>query len=421
MEMEAFLQRACDPYVQIIPIGCSLGLGFAYSIQPLHTTSVKPRLSMNKNFSLRKFSGLTAVSASLVLTLLNVASPIELLNLARLGRPASSALAQQDAEEDVNVRVYRVASPAVVSIEAGDGSGSGIIISPDGLILTNAHVVGRQTTVKVILPDGTKLQGDVVAFGRADLDLAAVKVQGQTNLPTIPMAAIGSVAVGQRAFAIGNPFGQFQGTFTTGIVSRLDAERGLIQTDTAINPGNSGGPLLNSHGELIGVNSAIFAPRGAAGNIGIGFAINIDQVEPFLVSVRDGTAPRTAQQSSPLLGSQRPERIALNRPVEGQLTQASGVHPADRSYFNAYTFEGKAGQQIEIDMTSSEIDPYLILLAPDGQDLAHDDDGGGGSNARVTTALPADGTYTVLANTYRAGETGHYNLRLSMKSSQLQR
>ncbi len=375
---------------------------------------------MKKTLTPRHFSRLTAVAASLAITLLNAASPVELLNPVGLGRPAR-VLAQQDAEEDVNVRVYQAASPAVVSIEAGDGNGSGIIISPDGLILTNAHVVSGQTSVKVILSDGTKLPGEVVAFGEGDLDLAAVKVQGQRNLPTIAIAPAGSVAVGQRAFAIGNPFGQFQGTFTTGIVSRVDPDRGLIQTDTAINPGNSGGPLLNGRGELIGVNSAIFSPRGAAGNIGIGFAINVDRVEPFLVSVRDGTAPRTAQQTSPLLGGQRAERIALNRPIEGQLTPASGVHPADRSYFNAYTFEGKAGQQIEIDMTSSEIDPYLILLAPDGQDLAHDDDGGGDSNARLVMALPVDGTYTVLANAYRAGETGNYNLRLSLKSSQLQR
>ncbi len=392
----------------------------ARSVCLLHTPLIKPKFSMYKFSSPHKFFRQTA-AASLALTLLNAASPVELLNLAKLGQPASSALAQQDAEEAVNVRVYTAASPAVVSIEAGDGSGSGIIISPDGLILTNAHVVSGQTTVKVILADGKKLEGDVVAFGRADLDLAAVQVRDAQNLPTITIAPLGSVAVGQRAFAIGNPFGQFQGTFTTGIVSRIDPERGLIQTDTAINPGNSGGPLLNNQGELIGVNSAIFAPRGASGNIGIGFAINIDQVEPFLVSVRDGSAPRTAQQTSPLLGGQRAEQIALNRPVEGQLTQASGLHPADRSYFNAYNFEGKAGQQIEIDMTSSEIDPYLILLAPDGQDLAHDDDGGGGANARLVMALPVDGTYTVLANTYRAGETGHYNLRLSLKSSQLQR
>jgi S1-C subfamily serine protease len=378
-----------------------------------------PRPSVSGFASSKLYSGLTVLAAALTLNLLNAASPVELLNLTRFGAATRPAVAQ-DAEDSVNVRVYRDASPAVVSIQAGDGTGSGIIIDSNGLILTNAHVVGGFQSVKVILPDGTKLDGEVIAFGEDSLDLAAVQVRGQRDLPTIPIAPPNSVEVGQRAFAIGNPFGQFQGTFTTGIVSRIDTERGLIQTDTAINPGNSGGPLLNSQGQLIGVNSQIFAPRGAGGNIGIGFAIAIDQVETFLASVRDGTAPRTAQNPS-MIGDHPAERIAPNRPVEGMLTANSGVHPADRSYFNAYTFEGKAGQQIEIDMTSSEVDPYLILLGPDGQDLAHDDDGGGGSNARLVTALPADGIYTVLANSYRAGETGHYNIRLSLNSSRLER
>jgi serine protease Do len=113
-------------------------------------------------------------------------------------------------------------------------------------------------------------------------------------------------------------------------------------------------------------------------------------------------------------GGHKAQRITPNVPVEGLLDKDSDVHPSDSSYFNAYTFEGKAGQRVEIDMTSSEVDPYIILLAPDGQDLGHDDDSGGGSNARLTIALPADGIYTVLANTYQAGETGHYSLRLTM-------
>lgn len=385
-----------------------------------HTSQVKPDYSMNSNLLRFTGSGLTIIGAAVGISFLNAISPVELLDIANLGRSPHQALAQ-DIEEDVNVQVYRAASPAVVSIEAGDGSGSGSIISPDGLILTNAHVVAGSSTVQVILPDGSKLQGDVIAFGEAGLDLAAVQLRGQSDLPTIPIAEAGSAAVGQRAFAIGNPFGQFQGTFTTGIVSRIDPNRGLIQTDTAINPGNSGGPLLNSRGELIGVNSAIFAPRGSGGNIGIGFAISVDRVQPFLTAVRDGTAPRTAQQSPLLGGGQQAQQIAPNRPVDGQLNDESGTLPSDNSFFDAYTFEGKAGQQIVIEMTSNEVDSYLILLAPDGQDVAHDDDGGGGSNARLVTALPADGTYTVLANSYRPGETGRYNLRLGTASSRLNR
>ncbi|NJO79065.1 MAG: trypsin-like serine protease [Cyanobacteria bacterium RM1_2_2] len=360
-------------------------------------------------------SGLAVVGTSLGMAFLNATSPIELLDFANFGRFSSRQAFAQDAEEDVSVRVYQTANPAVVSIKTKDGNGSGSIISTDGLILTNAHVVSGSRTVQVVLADGSKLQGEVIAFGEPGLDLAAIQVSGQNNLPTIQLADPASVAVGQRAFAIGNPFGQFQGTFTTGIVSRIDSNQGLIQTDTAINPGNSGGPLLNNRGELIGINSAIYAPRGSAGNIGIGFAIAIDRVEPFLTAVRDGTAPRVAQPPQLLRDGQEAKQIAPNSPaVEGQLTTESSTLESDNSYFDAYTFEGKAGQQVVIEMSSSEVDAFLILLAPDGRNLAQDDDGGGSSNARlVVPALPADGTYTVLANSYGPGETGRYNLRVA--------
>ena len=95
--------------------------------------------------------------------------------------------------------------------------------------------------MNIILSDGRKLVGDVVGFGEEGLDLAVVKIRGQNNLPTIPLARPGSVKVGQQAFAIGNPFGKFQGTFTVGIISHIDLSRGLVQTNAAINPGNSGG------------------------------------------------------------------------------------------------------------------------------------------------------------------------------------
>ena len=219
----------------------------------------------------------------------------------------------QNVEEQTNIRVYEKASPAVVSVDTGKSNGSGTIISPDGMVLTNAHVVSAGGTVNIILSDGRKLVADVVGFGEEGLDLAVVKIRGQNNLPTIPLARPGSVKVGQQAFAIGNPFGRFQGTFTVGIVSRIDPERGLIQTDAAINPGNSGGPLLNSSGELIGVNTSIFTRGQGGGNIGIGFAIVIDKVPAFLTAVREGRAPRVAQRRSPF-GNKSPQKVALNGP-----------------------------------------------------------------------------------------------------------
>ena len=360
-------------------------------------------------------SGFAVVGTAVGLNLLNAVSSVELLSLNQLGQNTHRVWAQ-DAEDAVNVRVYKAASPAVVSIDAGKGTGSGSIISPDGLVLTNAHVVAGSETVKVTLADGRSFEADVIAFGDSGLDLAAVKIRGQSNLPTLRLASPSAAQVGQRAFAIGNPFGQFQGTFTTGIISRIDRDRGLLQTDAAINPGNSGGPLLNSQGDVVGVNSAIFSPGEQTGNIGIGFAISIDRVQPFLVAVREGRAPRVAQQSPMLGGGQRAAKITLNSSIQGKLDRASGTLSSDNSYYNAYTFEGKAGQSVVVEMSSPDLDSYLILLSSDGTDIAQDDDSGGGSNSKLEVALPADGTYTILANSYGSGQMGSYSLRVAAGS-----
>jgi S1-C subfamily serine protease len=283
---------------------------------------------MNIDFRRLATSGFLAFGTALSLTTLDALSPVKLLSWVDFGQSNPQQALAQDAEDSVNVRVYQQVSPAVVSIDAGEGTGSGSIISSEGLILTNAHVVGESRQVQVTLADGREFQGDVIAYGEAGLDLAVVRISGQRNLPTIRLARPGSVQVGQRAFAIGNPFGQFQGTLTTGIVSRIDNNRGLIQTDAAINPGNSGGPLLNSQGELIGVNTAIFAPRGSAGNIGIGFAISMERVQPFLTAVREGRAPTTAQQP-PIPGVTRPpQQITLSgATLQGTLDRNSNILP----------------------------------------------------------------------------------------------
>jgi S1-C subfamily serine protease len=136
------------------------------------------------------------------------------------------ALAQSPQDEATTIRVYEQASPAVVAIDTRTGGGSGTIVDADGLILTNAHVVGGERVVTVRLADGRTFQGDVVGFGDNRVDLAAVRIRGNpANLPTVPVAAPNSVRVGQRAFAIGSPFG-LQGTLTVGIVSRIDTRPG---------------------------------------------------------------------------------------------------------------------------------------------------------------------------------------------------
>jgi S1-C subfamily serine protease len=319
------------------------------------------------------------------------------------------ALAQA-VDEATRIRVYDQVSPAVVAVTTSSGSGSGSIVDANGLVLTNAHVVGRERLVTVRLADGRSFQGDVVGYGQNRLDLAAVRLRGNpTNLPTIAIAPRSSVRVGQSAFAIGSPFG-LQGTFTVGIVSRIDTERNLIQTDAAINPGNSGGPLLNSAGQMIGVNTSIFTTGSRGGNVGIGFAIPTDAVQTFLASVRSGTATAAAPSDR---NRREPTAIALGATVQGQLDDTSNVLP-DGSFYNPYRFEGQAGQTITIDMISTEIDPYLILLAEGREEFSvQDDDSGGDRNARLSVQLPFTGTYLVLANSYAQGQAGRYQLRIS--------
>jgi serine protease Do len=165
--------------------------------------------------------------------------------------------------------------------------GSGFIVSKDGYVLTNAHVVQAANKITVILPDGRNFQARIVGV-HPQYDLAVVKIDGK-SLPTAPLGTSDDLMVGEWALAIGNPFGYLlndtQPTVTAGVVSathrdiKSQSETGaiyknMIQTDAAINPGNSGGPLVNARGEVIGVNTFIFTKSG--GSEGIGFAIPID-------------------------------------------------------------------------------------------------------------------------------------------------
>jgi len=200
-----------------------------------------------------------------------------------------------DAIEEENVRIYRQASPAVANIVTRavqydfffnavpvEGAGSGFVIDTDGHILTNFHVVHGAETIEVILGDQSHYKAKYIgADTRNDIALIQIDPRGHKLAP-LKLGDSRNLLVGQRVLAIGNPFG-FQSTLTTGVVSSLGrtVQTGdntfideAIQTDASINTGNSGGPLLNSHGEVIGINSAIYAPSGNA--VGIGFAIPIN-------------------------------------------------------------------------------------------------------------------------------------------------
>jgi S1-C subfamily serine protease len=183
--------------------------------------------------------------------------------------------AQRSTEEETIIRVARTATPAVVSVSRRGGSGSGVIVRSDGIIITNAHVVGTARTVEVRTADGRTFSGTVLGTDE-DVDTAVVRINA-TNLPAAPLADSDRLEVGQLAIAIGNPLG-LERTVTRGVVSAVnrdprgvDIAAGLIQTDAAINPGNSGGPLLDSSGRVMGINTAILA-----GATGLGFAIPIN-------------------------------------------------------------------------------------------------------------------------------------------------
>ncbi len=209
--------------------------------------------------------------------------------------PAEGSEAKLDAFESENVRIYKQASPAVANIVTRtveydfffnpvpvEGAGSGFLYDAEGHILTNYHVVQGAQTIEVTLGDQSRFKAKLVgADPRNDIALVKIDPKGRKLTP-LPLGDSHNLLVGQRVLAIGNPFG-FQSTLTTGVVSSLGRTvqtsestfiDEAIQTDAAINRGNSGGPLLNSRGEVIGINSAIFAPTGTTA--GIGFAIPIN-------------------------------------------------------------------------------------------------------------------------------------------------
>ena len=335
-------------------------------------------------------------------------------SLTRIALPSNIAAAQT-IDEQTNIRVYKLASPAVVSIDTGKMAGSGSIITPSGLVLTNAHVVQNAgSTVTVILSDGRRLTADVVAKGSAGKDLALLKIRDVADLPTITFASGESIQVGQMAFAIGNPFGQFQGTFTNGIVSRIDKQRGLIQTNAAINPGNSGGPLLNSQGELIGVNTAIFANTPGGNNIGIGFAISVEEITSFLVAAKENGAnpSNNIEQPQPINeGRQQPESLPLDGSIiNGVLDKTSKILPADNSFYNLYSFEGVAGQSLQIVMQSDEFEPYAAVLDSNGKKIAENSQE---KQAVLTINIKKTGNYFVLVNSYEPGKIGSYLIQAS--------
>ncbi|MBI3802204.1 MAG: DegQ family serine endoprotease [Nitrospirae bacterium] len=221
------------------------------------------------------------------------------------------------------------------------GLGSGVIVDPSGIIVTNNHVIAQADEVKVLLADKREFKGKVIGSDPKS-DLAVVKIDAE-NLPSMPWGDSNQLQVGEYVLAVGNPFGLNQ-TVTAGIVSAVGrANVGIadyedfIQTDAAINPGNSGGALVNRRGELIGINTAIFSQTG--GYMGIGFAVPSDMAHTIMDSlVKNGKVVRgwlgvSIQEVSPELAKQfglkEPKGALIGDVLAGSPAEKAGIQRGD--------------------------------------------------------------------------------------------
>jgi len=324
--------------------------------------------------------------------------------------PDKARSAGLSADELNNIEIYKTANQATVNISTVqyqedwffryvpvEGAGSGFLIDADGRILTNYHVVaGPQARISVILADRSRYDAAIL-YREPDNDLALLKIEPKKKLPYLRLGDSDNLQVGQKVLAIGNPFG-LDGTLTTGVISALHRtvpdERGrpmedMIQTDAAINPGNSGGPLLDSQGNVIGVNTMIVGAR----NAGIGFALPINRVKVLLDDYQ-----RITRYGRPTLGV----RVLA---ISGPLAEALDL-PSEGGLLVVFVPAGSPAAAAGIRGARQRVSAYGYII-PIGGDLIMAVDGKPvGSTAELERALrskrPGD---TVTLTVYRDGRT----------------
>ncbi len=314
------------------------------------------------------------------------------------GRTAATPTSVQGVASTVLPSVVQI----TVSSAGQQGSGSGIVLSSDGTILTNDHVVegaGAGGELVVSFNDGTTAPATVL--GEDPLtDIAVIKVDGVDGLVPATLGKSGNLAVGQNVVAVGSPFG-LSSTVTTGIVSALDrpvsvgqvspasqqsAVYPAIQTDAAINPGNSGGPLVNLEGQVVGINASIRTSSdstmgsGQSGSIGLGFAIPIDEVAPIIDQIRNGEAPTHARIGISVSDATGTDGLPRGAQVE---TVEAGTAGADAGLKTGDVVTELNGEQV----TSSDALVALIRSLRPGDDVTLTVSRGGGTQELKATLM----------------------------------
>jgi S1-C subfamily serine protease len=283
----------------------------------------------------------------------------------RTSAPAARPIITGEGALDIEGILAKV-QPSVVAIETSqatsrgvfEGAGSGIVLSEDGLVLTNAHVIGGLSEVTVLLADGTEHRATLVGSSPAD-DMAVVQVQGVDDLVPAELGSSEDLAVGEEVIAIGNALNLGgQPTVTRGIVSAKDRDlaaqgvqlEGLIQTDAAINPGNSGGPLVNAAGQVVGMNTAIVADAQ-----NLGFSIAIDRARPIIEQLERGEGAVTPDQA--FLGVMTTDVRGLSDAQRERF----GVE-ADRGALVTEVVPGSAAEEAGLEVGD-------VLVSIDGEDI----------------------------------------------------
>ena len=313
----------------------------------------------------------------------------------------ASAAPSFDTEEQQNIAVYKRALPSVVNITTTEvrfdffygpvpmaGQGSGFILNKDGLILTNNHVIGNAQpgNVEVTLFDKHQYKATVVTVDKAH-DLALLKINAPNLVPATLAETSAGLMVGQRVYAIGNPFG-LEGTMTRGIISAIRSVRGpennpiegAIQTDASVNPGNSGGPLLNSRGEVIGITTMIATNPNTPGveqSAGIGFAIPINTAKAVLDDyakygrVRRPTLDIQTLPINPIIAEQiglaADYGVLVERVLPGGAAEKAGLHGGTQR-----AYEGNTQVMLGGD----------LIVAFDGKEITSPEDLSGAMNAK---------------------------------------